>query len=270
MMDEIFDSKYDYVRRVANEIKPEFELDDDGECVQILSETAFTFLRRMDKIKPPFTYRQFIDNEDIIATLEGYEIDPESFWLAILFVYDITQEKCVNVLTLGDSLKVQTDNLKELLTGADDFTITVAGKKKLKVNDAELIKRIRDCLDYISNPDNNLDGRHFKLGATSDDLYSPSIQMWYAANRFLALVQSLGLPNKRAKDSAVVFNRYDAVVGGGNKLVSYNKLLLVSRLMYLMRYTRNDMFLYSDNSLKGILKQYKNFELNTFSKAYFA
>lgn len=270
----IDDDKLEYVRKVANEIMPEY----DGGCCQVESNAVNVFFYRLDKIKLPFTYKQYSDNEEIQATLKGYEIDKEKFWYAILFIYDITQEKCVNVLTLGDSLKVQAESLRDRLDGVNEFTITVSNKKKLKINDASLINGLCGHLDEIlAGSGDTLNSRTFKLVAPSEDLYSPSIQMWFASERFLRLFKSMKIPNKRSRDSAVKYendivgNAIESVaVSGGNNIASYSKMLLISQLMYFMGYTRNEAFLGRDNSLRGIRKQYKGYVLNTFSKVYFA
>ena len=49
---------------------------------------------------------------------------------------------------------------------------------------------------------------------------------------------------------------------------SYNKMLLISRLFYFMRLTRNVNFKDSDESLKGVLKTYANKLPHTESAIY--
>ena len=47
---------------------------------------GFTFSQPIEngKIDPPFKYEAFLDNEDIIATLEGYELDVEKFLVCLV------------------------------------------------------------------------------------------------------------------------------------------------------------------------------------------
>lgn len=66
-------------------------------------------------------------------------------------------------------------------------------------------------------------------------LESSSVQMWFSAERFLKLFDNLELPTKRAIDSKVKYkDKWDKrdSSSGGNKTVSYNKMLLISWLMY--------------------------------------
>ena len=39
----------------------------------------------------PFTKERFLKNDDIIATLEGFGLDVEKFWLAVVFIVSIGQ-----------------------------------------------------------------------------------------------------------------------------------------------------------------------------------
>ena len=65
--------------------------------------------------------------------------------------------------------------------------------------------------------------------------------MCFAADKFKHLFDALKLPNRGAANE----HRCD-------KEVSYNKMLLISRLFYFMRLTRNVNFKDSDESLKGV------------------
>lgn len=82
------DEAMEYVNRLTDKINVGW----DGEDY-CLSDWNLRFLSRMNRgvIKPPFTYEAFKDNKEIIATLEGYELDVEKFWVALLYIYDITR-----------------------------------------------------------------------------------------------------------------------------------------------------------------------------------
>jgi hypothetical protein len=271
-MFDINDPKYELLHLIANEIFPEFDYDDDGNLIQFQSNASNVFLKRKDKIKFPFTYKDYIKDKDIIRTLEGYGVDIEQFWHAILFIYDITQEKCVNVLSLGETAKIQIEKLKELLSGIDSFTVTAKDKKKLVINEPRLINHLENHLETLLADNNiNLDFSSVELGQPSNDLYPSSIQIWFAATRFKKLFEAINLPSKRSKE---IVTRYvqieDREIPVKVQTVYFNKMFLISQLMYLMKFTNNKTFLSCENALKGILKQYKNLKLTTFSKVYFA
>ena len=68
------------------------------------------------------------------------------------------------------------------------------------------------------------------------------------------LFNVLQLPEKRAKRG---------------ETVSYSKLLLISRLIYFCRLTRNEAFAVDSSSLKGIVKEYGDYTFPLTSKVYF-
>lgn len=239
-----------------------------------LSDAIHLFINKYEDGQAtfPFTYEAFLKNEDIIDTIEGFGLNVEQFWYAILFVYWLTQVKCVNVFKPKGRTCEQMRELKDYLQGVGRFTIVVDGKKKLLINDGALIDDIYDLLSRkISEyPEHHTSSS--RNGFASDYLHSSSIQMWFSTTRYLKLFENLELPTIRAIGSEVKYKdkwtKQDNPTSGGNKTVSYNKMLLISRLMYFTRLTRNENFLSSDESLKGIIKQYKDFRFNTYNSQY--
>ena len=51
--------------------------------------------------------------------------------------------------------------------------------------------------------------------------------------------------------------------------VSYNLMLLISRIVYMFRYTDNKKFLDSDESIKGIWQRYKDEEWHTIGRGFY-
>jgi len=222
------------------------------------SGALWSFVRAYEKgdISLPFTYEQYLKNEEIIETVEAYGLDVEKFWFAIVFIYWLTEANCINVIKLTETQGEQMQKLKDYLNMANGFTISVEGKINLKISDASVISGICGYLDWMlsKNPDGLNDSYSFKLFGQYHDLLPATTQMWFVAERFMGLFKSLNLPNKRAKKN--------------NQTVSYNKTLLISRILHLMRLTKNMAFLDSDNSLKGILSECKDLKLHIVSKKY--
>ena len=104
------DEAMEYVINLAYSINMEWC---EGPC---LSRWNGCFLSRMQRgvIKLPFKYEAFLDNKDIIATLEGYGLDVEKSWFVLLFIYDLTMEFGINV---ADASKSDYDILVEI----DDY-----------------------------------------------------------------------------------------------------------------------------------------------------
>ena len=209
----------------------------------------------------PFTKERFLKNDDIIATLEGFGLDVEKFWLAVVFIFDWTKSKfqdCLSVKTPLDSLQ----EICEYIGNGDKLAISFRMKGR-KGKEADLsvkriiVKSLHDALERerAANPNYVvvLDSDRFTTSYDNILCY----QMCFATERFKDLFASLRLPSK-------VKTRADS----SQREVSYNKLLLISRLLYLMRLASNENFKYSDESLKGILKSYKGKIPKTYSAIY--
>lgn len=241
------------------------------------SQALGAFINDCDSGKAafPFTYQSYLEDKNIKETIKGFDLDVEQFWYALLFIYWLTQIRCVNVHKPKGAMGEQMQKLIEYLDGIDSFTISTEGKKKLVIDDVGVMSSIRDFLQKKMNEDEfgANHGYSFKLNSQNEHLESASVQMWFAATRFQKLFENLELSEKRAKDSEVKYV-YDPIyqkrvaVGGGKRTVSYNKMRLISRLMYFMKFTRNESFLIDENALKGILKQYKGYKLNTVNPSY--
>ena len=205
----------------------------------------------------PFKYEALLDNEDIIATLEGYELDAEKFWFALLFIYDVTMDFGINA---ADASKTDYDVLLEI----EDY-LENHPQAYLYLSDD---KELRKCNRYETNSPLILEElRHFVKRELAKYPEPPQLKLWTrgglqdsyteslgAAQQqvlmyklFNVLFDTLGLPDLRAKKG---------------ETVSYSKMLLASRIIYFCRLTTNESFTVDSSSLKGVLKQYGNFNFN--------
>ena len=220
------------------------------------------FLNRLKngKIDPPFKYEAFLDNEDIIATLEGYELDVEKFWFALVFIYDYVETSFKNCgLVKPASLDKAVQNLfKELGEdfADDDIEITLKKNRK-KVEVLPVIKR--GILHWLRETyERECKGRKIQYYGIDtgnfDETYpSTSYRIYRTVEMYRDMLNTL-LGDNRPKQP--------------DKSVSLNRLLLISRICYLYEFTRNDSFLYSDDSLKGIIKSCKGRMPATYSAVY--
>ena len=99
------DPLYDYVSEIANRMYPTWEFDDScGEYFQTDSFRGWDFVHQLEdgRLKCPFTKEQYLENAPIIRSLRAMGIDTEKFWMAMLFVYDVVQERTENVQQVPD------------------------------------------------------------------------------------------------------------------------------------------------------------------------
>lgn len=213
-------------------------------------------------VKAPFSKLQFMDNDEIVSTLEGYKLDVEKFWMAVLFIYDWAENqfvKCVDIKSHSYGLLLQ-DLLGRLGDDMSDVTIQIRkGRKNLVV--PPMIKR--DMIDALHAKLAELKrkGADNLFAYRSEDFTADypvlSYKMYFATERLQELFAALercgriGKPKRRK---------------GG--LVSYNKMLLFARIVYMFRYTDNPAFLDSDDPLKGIMKDYRGKIPQTLSAIY--
>ena len=248
------DEAMDYANRLADRINVGW--DGENYCP---SDWSLRFLARLNKglVKVPFTYEAFRDNDDIMATLEGYGLDAEKFWYALLFIYDITISFCLNA---ADACK--TDY--EILTELNDFLQKHPKAVLYLSEDRELRKSERyetnsplilGCLrrfvkqelaQYPEPPQQKIFTIDLLYRNYTESL-STAQQQVLMYRLFKVLFDTLKLPELRAKRGEVV---------------SYSKQLLVSRIIYFCRLTANESFTVDSSSLKGVLKQYGNTDFN--------
>ena len=62
------------------------------------------------KIDCAYKYENYIKDNDIQATVKGLGMNPDSFWLLILFCYDYACDVCFTGLTYVDSPKKKIEN----------------------------------------------------------------------------------------------------------------------------------------------------------------
>lgn len=248
------DEAMEYVNRLTDKINVGW--DGEGYCS---SEWNLRFLSRMNKdsIDPPFKYDAFLDNEDIIATLEGYELDVEKFWFVLLFIYDITCDFGINA---ADASKTDYDILVEIndyLQNHPQAVLYLSDDKELRKSEryetnsplilGTIRRFVKQELDkYKASPQLKV-WTHDILCRNYTESLGAAQQQVLMYKLFKVLFDALALPDLRAK-------RGDTV--------SYSKMLLISRIIYFCRLTANESFMVESSSLKGVLKQYGHFDFN--------
>lgn len=209
-------------------------------------------------INPPFIYEDFKNNKDIIATLNGYNLDIDKFWYVLLFVYDIVLDYTINT---ADTSKSDYDVLVEInnyLENHPHAVLYLSDDKELRKNERfetcsplillELRRFVKAELSKYKEPPTAIKTH------TMDPLYrnyteshTSSQQMVLMYRLFNVLFKVLDMPDLRAKKGDTV---------------SYSKFLLISRIIYFCRLTVKESFLTDSSSLKGILKQYGSTDFN--------
>lgn len=248
------DEAMEYVNKLTDKINVGW----DGEDY-CLSDWNLRFLSRMTNgsIKTPFKYEALLDNDNIIATLEGYELDVEKFWFVLLYIYDITMDFGINA---ADASKTDYDILVEINDYLEKHPQTVlylSDDKELRkseryeTNSPVILQNLRRFVKreldkYQEVPQLKVWTQDFLCRNCTESLGSAQQQV-LMYKLYKVLFDVLGLPDLRAKKG---------------ETVSYSKMLLISRIIHFCRLTDNESFTVDSSSLKGVLKQYGDFDFN--------
>lgn len=235
----------------------------DGEYFDNGWIMAFHSRLKNDMIKPPFTYEAFLDNRDIIATLEGYGLDVEKFWFVLLFIYDMTMDRSSN---LAEFRKSDYDVLTEMQDYLENHPNThlylsddknIPKENRFETNSpivlGKMLKYVKRYLARFEKYPEQKEWVSVSFYNGHDKFLGSSHQQVFMYKQFNTLFDALKLPEKRAKKG---------------ETVSYSKMLLISRIIYFCRITRTESFTVDSSSLKGVLKDYGDYPFNEMPKVY--
>ena len=266
----------DYVEILSDEYKPLSPM--DMECGFGITRGIGTFLYRYfgEKVDTSFKSK-FLANNEVLETITAFGYDVDKFWYMLLFAYDYSNGMCFDGIVKGKSPKKSLTELAmaiyENLKSFDDITKTtrfksptkivldIKGKRKISIEDPVALFYLGSLLlDELDEHDENsvlsqsrkgitLRNREIEGKSTSD-----AVHIWYLAKMLLKF-----------------FELKPPIKGNQKKgsLISFNKKLLISRLIYIVGLSKNESFCDSDDTLKGFLKQYKDLEINTINGYYF-
>jgi len=268
---EYNDEKLSYVRDLVEKHLPMTDFDDNGNTILLYSlSSLISFTKRYNSnaIAYTFKYEDYKNNNEIQRILLGFGYDPEKIWYLLLFIFDYSYEYCLDGIVWREAPRVQ---LEKLINAIDENTMDTAidGNPAFN-NEAKLILNIKGkhnitldnplAIYYLAcfcdaelkrtSPVSILD---ISTELIPDDSISNSVHIWFFAKMFHAFFSLR--PPKKIKSPK-----------GENK--PYNKNLLISNFIYFTRLSKNQSLLHSDEPLKGILNQYKNYELKTSSQNY--
>lgn len=272
---EYYDPLLDYVTLLAEKHVPATKWDYENGFY--ISRAIGDFVSRyFDNQIDKSRLNKYLESKEVQETIIGLGYDIEKFWYLVLFVYDYCYCFCVKGIKISDSPKEQISkfldairgNLTSLGEGIENISfikpmkivLEREGKHKIVIDDFLSILWLTgacyDALETIesgSNMTKNKTNLEFRNGKFNSDPLSNSFHISYFAEIFLSFFELMPPIKKRSKK--------------GN-IVSYNKLLLVSRLIYIIGLSMNDSFMESEDTLKGYMKQYKNTKVDMFNLHY--
>ncbi|HCT93674.1 MAG: hypothetical protein A2X19_06275 [Bacteroidetes bacterium GWE2_39_28] len=217
---------------------------------------AFLFRYFGNKVNKSFL-KDYENDKELKEMIIALGYDFEKFWYLLLFIYDYTYSSCKKILELEED---NTDNLKDICKyiceeGAA-LTLKVNKEKKVVIKNSRSLHIIHKMLNQhleskegdsfsVYRPKNN------DWNATKEG--TDSYHIWYFTLIFLKFFKVCPPLKKRQKKG---------------EIISLNKRLLISKLVYLLKISRTGKFEPSESILNAFLKQYKNEPTPRFNKDY--
>jgi len=269
---EYSDPLLEYVSILARKYCPYTEMDYD--CGYNDSKAIIIFVERYfeNEVDGRFLKR-FIDNKDVQETITALGYDIDKFWYLLLFVFDYSCAQCLNGMKVNETPKRQiekftnalVDNIEQPNKISKEYTLNrptkivleIKRKHKVIIDDPISILYITGiCINGVKAiEDNSKMSNSSKVYDKSPfDLIEPesnSVLVYYFAKMFLDFFELKPLTIRKEKSST-----------------SVSKKLLISRLIYITKISINKNFLDSDDTLKGFLKQYKDYKTELWNITY--
>ena len=222
------------------------------------------------KISCVYKYEEYIKDKNLQSTITGLGLNPDAFWLLILFCYDYTCDVCFTGQTYIESPKKKIENfLKKAANFIElkdkephfkketSLTLKMKGKT-CSIDDAQALSAILHWINKgvgelaENSPLTTISGNNAdELLAYKEE--SDSVSIWYFAQLMLYFFELNPQYKGRASKGSTI---------------SLNKNILISNLIYYTHLSTNKSFLNDDETLKGYLKQYKGKEVQAHSNIY--
>ncbi len=267
------DPLLDYVEQLANKYDPLNEY--NAQCGYYTSKALIQFVERYfnNQINKKFL-QKYLDAKDVQNTIVELGLDIDKFWYLLLFIYDYSYGECINGIISSESAEDQilkltsgiANNIKEYKDKVSFYNpitieLNVKGTNKVVIDNPLAIYYIGQMIAESFNKIE--DGSPITRGEILNEFtkdgfkcYNPesnSVNIWYFAKMFQTFFELNPHIKGRQKKGSTV---------------SLNKLLLISKLVYITGLSSNDSFLASEETLKGFLKQYKDYKLDSLNGNY--
>ena len=263
------DDLLEYVKQVAMEFCPVVY-----EGTYLLETQALDiFKNRYNRkfIDYKFSYTDYKKEDSIQKALQGIGIDINKFWYLVLFVFDYSNGSCLEGLKLYDSPKEELEKFINIVASTckeDKGVIKISGisfHKSLTLT----LKGVKHPL-VITNP-NTI----FYIACLLEDGLESIEQDSIMSREIVSLYKTKELYTARIYLFAKMilyffvahpeFKNHRAPKGSG---MNFNKLLLISNLIYFTKLSKTDGYLGDDDTLKKLIKQYNNKEIRTVNNFY--
>ena len=264
----------EYVKILMHKYVPVSSLTEDYGCFTDRGMGRFAE-RYFDNEIDRSALGKYLDSDKLSETIIAFGYDIEKFWYLLLFVNDYSYGLTKEGYKQGKSRKAIIkefadkiiDNLRRTDNGTEDqsfrfvdsmeIILKTKGKHKFVINDPFTIGFIAACCgaELKNIHDHSGLNQAIPKKRDHDNLFdeSPlSTYVWYFSNMFISFFKLVPPKSKTRKENGIY----------------YNKLLLISKLLYTMGLYYNKNLLSSDDTIKGYLQQYRGSDMNICNLHY--
>lgn len=224
-------------------------------------DALFIFQERYNSGNIPchYKYGDYMKNTDLQATIKGLNLDPDAFWLLVMFCFDYACDVCFSGYEFAESVGNQIAELITVLSNNTDTNTQISaksGRNKALITNKTAISKIAEWIrrgyeSEISTLNSPAINDFSELIKDSEE--SNSVLIWYFASLIRYFFEINPQYKGRTKKCTTV---------------SLNKNILISNLIYYTHLSLNPNFLNDDEALKGFFKQYKNKKIKARSGIY--
>lgn len=251
------DPLYEYVRTIAIHYMADY--DDEWNAVDYCRGVEMQWDIENGSAEFFFTREEYDANEDIQNSLALIGLDADKFWVAVRFIHFWAESKFVNAHPSEEPLFEQMKKLYEALSENAELYVKCPGRRAKSFSGARLIEQLKEAMIEYCNRnlyDPGFSGRAIIVDEDRLVVMERSPQIYFEIGIYQYLFEQFctdqGLP-KRIK----------------GQTGSRNKLLLISRLMYMTGLTTNPAFKNGTDPIKGIINKYKDKKLPHTTGKYF-
>lgn len=258
-----------YVEQLALEVCPDFNINLQGNPINCGTQAVYKFVDRYNqkKIYYGLNYDDYVADKIIQDTLQALGVNIDQFWYLLLFIRDYAYNGSYDGLHLNDSPKEELEKMLQKiqsnLIDADtpypsfnkpmSLDIKIKGEHSLLIQNPTTITLIARLLEQatttVGNRKNILDYSSGFGNSSGSETYA----IWIFAKMFITFFKlNPSFKGKKKK----------------NDPVSTNKNLLISRLAYFTKLTKNEDYYDDDDSIKKVIKSFKDKKTKIINNIY--
>lgn len=264
--DYIYDSKLLYVNTFVQKYLPSFDYDyENNEHYKVPSNSIDQFIRRYNNndIKIRFNTTDYINDKTTQLLIRSLELDPESFWYLIIFIYDYSYGACIDKTDVLNSPIEDIDQLCTMIadniesvnpfqkpTCKEEMTLTLKIGKKTMVIDNEQTLYLLAVMG-LNGTKNGKKSPFFNGRDTKTGIPDSFTIMAYCFAKLM--IEFFNTQNIQRKEGANTSN------------VEKN---LICSLLYFTQIISNKSILSDLNYYKAIMSKYKSFNVYGLNSYY--